>query len=133
MTKTTQKRSAKPMSRVQKLEWELKLAKLAAAGVRTVNSSALAIGDLVMSGQYELVKVADGPTVEPPIDDAAAESLYAAALEHAHARAEKLRALRLALEQNAKEPALLLARELCGLQQKGADDEAGNRAAPRIH
>ena len=108
-----------------------RLAELAAQSVKTASGQAIAIGEAVMSGEYELVRVAEGPQVELPSEDKEVSSLVEAAVALAHERGEKLRALRRALEQGASESALLLAREVCGL--KGVDDEASDRAASRIH
>jgi hypothetical protein len=107
-----------------------KLERLAAEQATQALAPAVEIGLLVLNGEYELIKVSDA--APSSVDDTAdVGNLVEAALAIAQERGEKVRALRTALQQDQCASALLLARELCGLQED--DNEARNPASSRIH
>ncbi len=99
---------------------EERLAELAAQSLKTVNSSALEIGLQVLAGRYELVRVADAPTVELPTTEAEVESIVEAVLAAGVERRQLLDRLKAALLGGEQAQALMLARELCNLQQEEA-------------
>ena len=92
-----------------------RLAELAAQSVKTASSQAIAIGEAVMSGEYELVRVSDAPKVELPSTEAEVERVLEAILTVGAQRGLLLDLLRAALIAGEQASALGLARELVGL------------------